>query len=138
MIEEWKDIKGYEGFYQISNFGRVKSLYFNKEKILKLSFSKGYLQVTLHLRGEVKTKPIHRFIMETFNPIDDMNNYNVNHKIVNYENRNKKVSNKQRNDVKKSIPVKCLEMQIIYPSIHEAARETGLDNSAIANLQRYL
>ena len=32
MVEEWKDIKGYEGFYQISNLGRVKSLYFNKEK----------------------------------------------------------------------------------------------------------
>ena len=63
MIEEWKDIKEYEGFYQISNFGRVKSLYFNREKILKLSLSKGYLQVTLHLHGEVETKSIHRLVM---------------------------------------------------------------------------
>ena len=151
MIEEWKDIKGYEGFYQISNFGRVKSLYFNREKILKLSLSKGYLQVTLHLHGEVETKSIHRLVMEAFNPIDGMNNYDVNHKDenkinnridnlewmnhkdnCNYGNRNKKVSNKQRNDIKKSIPVKCLETQIIYPSIREAARETGLDDSAIA------
>ena len=53
MIEEWKDIKGYEDFYQISNFGRVRSLYFNREKILKLSFSRGYLQVTR--RSENKT-----------------------------------------------------------------------------------
>ena len=50
----------------------------------------------------------------------------------NYGNRNKKVSNKQRNDIKKSIPVKCLETQIIYPSIREAARAVGLDDSAIA------
>lgn len=151
MIEEWKDIKEYEGFYQISNFGRVKSLYFNREKILKLSLSKGYLQVTLHLHGEVEAKSIHSLVMEAFNPIDGMNNYDVNHKDenkinnridnlewmnhkdnCNYGNRNKKVSNKQRNDIKKSIPVKCLETQIIYPSIREAARETGLDDSAIA------
>lgn len=151
MTEEWKDIKGYEGFYQISNFGRVKSLYFNREKILKLSSSRGYLHITLHLRGEVKTEPIHRLVMETFNPINNMNNYDVNHKDedktnnridnlewmihkgnCNYGNRNKKVSNKQRNDIKKSIPVKCLETQTIYPSIREAARATGLDDSAIA------
>lgn len=152
MIEKWKDIEGYEGFYQVSSFGRVKSLYFNREKILKLSSSRGYQQITLHLRGEVKTKPIHRLVMEIFNPINDMNNYDINHKDenktnnridnlewmshkdnCNYGNRNKKVSNKQRNDIKKSIPVKCLETQTIYPSIREAARATGLDVPAIAN-----
>ena len=42
MTEEWKDIKGYEGFYQISSFGRVKSLYFKKEKILKPHITKGF------------------------------------------------------------------------------------------------
>ena len=34
MIEEWKDILGYEGLYQVSNFGNVKSVRFNKEKLL--------------------------------------------------------------------------------------------------------
>lgn len=34
MMEIWKDIKGYEGLYQVSNLGRVKSLK-NREKILK-------------------------------------------------------------------------------------------------------
>lgn len=153
MREEWKNIDGYEGLYQISNFGRVKSLYFNKEKILKLHSSRGYQQITLHLRGEVKTKPVHRLVMETFNPIENMSAYDVNHidedkmnnridnlewmkhkDNCNYGNRNKKVSTMQRNDIKKSIPVKCLETQIIYPSIREAARVTGLDDSAIAKL----
>jgi hypothetical protein len=56
-MEVWKDIKGYEGLYQISNFGRVKSLprevnyrhgkRFTREKILKahLNKSTGYFQV---------------------------------------------------------------------------------------------
>lgn len=43
MVKEWKDIKGYEGLYQISNFGEVKSLYFKKEKILKPHFTRGLL-----------------------------------------------------------------------------------------------
>lgn len=36
MKEIWKDIKGYEGRYQISNFGRVKSLIYPKEKIMNI------------------------------------------------------------------------------------------------------
>jgi hypothetical protein len=32
--EIWKDIPGYEGYYQVSNYGRVKSMYFNAKKTL--------------------------------------------------------------------------------------------------------
>lgn len=42
-MEIWKPIKDYEGLYQVSNYGRIKSLYYkqqNKEKILKLGFTK--------------------------------------------------------------------------------------------------
>ena len=49
LVEEWKDIPGYEGYYQISNLGRVKSVpriiknnagyYISKEKILKVIVS---------------------------------------------------------------------------------------------------
>ncbi len=37
--EIWKDLKGYEGLYQVSNLGRIKSLYFSKEKIMKPIFT---------------------------------------------------------------------------------------------------
>lgn len=51
MNEVWKDIKGYEGYYQVSNLGRIKSLQRNgtikKDRILKPNNVKGYLQITL-------------------------------------------------------------------------------------------
>ena len=54
--EIFKDIKGYEGRYQISNYGRVKSLLFNKEKILKpYKSNSGYL--IIHLRKNNNFKP---------------------------------------------------------------------------------
>lgn len=75
--EEWKDIKGYENLYQVSTKGRVKSLLYKKEKILKGSLnSEKYF--TVHLKG--KTYAIHRLVAETFlervegkNEIDHIN-----------------------------------------------------------------
>ena len=54
MEEIWKDIAGWEGLYQVSTCGRVKSLKYGKERILKHSKnSSGYLTVSLYI--EVKT-----------------------------------------------------------------------------------
>ena len=83
-MEIWKDIKGYEGLYQISNLGNVKSL---KNKIyLKPSIhKKGYLHCGLSKKGEKKQCFIHRLVAETF--ID--NPYKlpcVNHKDCNPKN----------------------------------------------------
>ena len=73
MNEIWKDIKGYEGKYQISNLGNVKSLLdkqLNKrEIILKPSLNhKGYLRVYLSKDSKKTTKTIHRLVAETFVP----------------------------------------------------------------------
>ena len=85
-MEQWKDIKGYEGLYQVSNEGRVKSLKWNKEKILKGGHhTKGYLQLCLYKDGQVIMKKIHRLVAEAFIP--NPNNYKeVNHKDENKEN----------------------------------------------------
>ena len=47
-MEEWRDIRGYEGIYQVSKLGRVKSLKFGKERILSLGkTTSGHMQATL-------------------------------------------------------------------------------------------
>lgn len=68
MIEEyWKDIEGYEGLYQISTLGKVKSLKYNKEKILKPGKdTNGYLMVVLCKNGKQKECSVHRLVAQTF------------------------------------------------------------------------
>jgi hypothetical protein len=79
MTEEWKDIKGYEGIYQVSNHGRIKSLRFKKEKILKAwNNSHGYLQVKLFTNGLKNMPKVHRLVAETF-LCHDINRTHVNH-----------------------------------------------------------
>lgn len=96
--ERWRDIAGYEGMYQISNLGRVKSLerqmklnlnkdknMIKKEKILKpgkTGIKRNYLGVELLKNSKQKHKYIHRLVAETFIP--NPNNYKeVNHKDEN-------------------------------------------------------
>ncbi len=88
MIEEWKTIEGFED-YQVSNFGRVKSLKRNKERILKFgNNNQGYLYVELYKNGKSKILRIHRLILKTFKPIFNSDNLECNHidgnKLNNY------------------------------------------------------
>lgn len=67
MREEWRDIKGYEGHYQVSNLGRVKSLKYGKEVFLKPWVSKkGYKQVGLTKNCKRKIIPIHKLVALSF------------------------------------------------------------------------
>lgn len=92
--EKWRDIAGYEGMYQISNLGRVKSLerqmklnlnkdknMIKKEKILKpgkTGIRHNYLGVELLKKSKQKHKYIHRLVAETFIPNPE-NKPQVNH-----------------------------------------------------------
>ena len=93
MVEIWKDIPEFKGFYQVSNIGRVKSLdrvdsngRKRPMKILQLNpDSDGYLIVGLHKNGKCKTAKIHRLVAEAF--IQNPNRYKeVNHKDENKKN----------------------------------------------------
>ena len=96
MKEIWKDIKDYEGLYQISNFGRVKSLrrlitnqynsFYIEEKILKnWKNNKGYCLVTLCKNGTQKKIQVHRLVALHFLP-NPGNLPEVNHKDENPQN----------------------------------------------------
>lgn len=99
-LEKWKDIKGYEGQYQVSNFGRVKSMARSipmtrkgkvhivklKEKVMKLSRNNNkdntYLFVYLHDKSGTNIKEkhyIHRLVAQNF-LINLQNHPTVNHK----------------------------------------------------------
>ena len=65
--EIWKDVKDYEGVYQVSNLGRVKSLKFGKERILKMVINNaGYILVALHKDGNQKSKNVHQLVAIAF------------------------------------------------------------------------
>ena len=90
MSEEWRDVVGYEGLYQVSSEGRVKSLERNiphwrggeriqKERILKLKTNRyGYLIVGLYAGGKQKMFAVHRLVCQAFHENLD-NKPQVNH-----------------------------------------------------------
>lgn len=85
MEEIWKDISGYNGLYQVSNLGRVKSLANNftrKEKILKNNIdSNGYNVVVLHKKGIRKTRTVHQLVSIAFlNHMPNGRDLVINHK----------------------------------------------------------
>lgn len=99
MKEIWKDVVGYEGLYQVSNLGRIKSLpklcingnggkYYTKEKILKPQYGSNgrtYTHVCLRKDGKTHIKEIHRIVAIAFIP-NPLNLPQVNHRDENPSN----------------------------------------------------
>ena len=161
MREEYRDIEGYEGLYQVSNLGRVKSLNYRrtgKERILKPGKDgHGYLQVILWKGGKSKTCKVHRLVAEAFleNPqgLPEINHISedktdnslenlewVSHEYnCNYGTRIKRIaeanSKALTNHPKLSKSViaisKVSGLITEFKSIHEAERVLGINNSSI-------
>ncbi len=92
-MEIWKDVIGYEGFYQVSNFGNVKRVgsfrgvnkaYLNDYYLNPRDNGKGYLRIKLTVNNKSKRVMLHRIIAEAF-----INNPK-NKKVINHINCDKK------------------------------------------------
>lgn len=152
--EIWKSVDGFEGLYEVSNLGRVKSLKRNTatNKVLKPHDTKKYLQVCLCKNGIKKDMLIHRLVAEAF--IDNPNNLpEVNHKDENKYNNVaenlewiSKIENLtygtrlERIGIAKSKAVKAFnengELIAEYKSIKEAAEMNGISSINISRCCR--
>lgn len=148
MTEIWITIKEYNE-YQVSNWGRVKSLKFGKERILKPSKDKdGYLMVNLCKDGKGKMFKVHRLVAEAFLP-NPNNLPEVNHKNeikddnrvenlefcdckynLDYNDGQKRRAEKRSKTVNQYTKDGLLIAS--YPSTREASRQTGYNNGNIS------
>ena len=144
MNEIFKDIKNYEGLYQVSNLGNIKSLnYRNKniEHFLSQGVNQfGYKFVVLCKDNKQKNFRVHRLVASAFIP--NPNNY----KIVNHKDGDKQNNSYDNLEwctysenlthayetglmkphcVNNGKRVKCIETGVVYSSIKDAAKDTG-------------
>lgn len=162
MNEIWRDIKGYEGLYQVSNLGNVKSLKrvvphkvngsrTIPEKILKLSSDgSGYLYVSLSKDGKKKNPKVHRLVAESFIP-NPNNLPQVNH--IDEDKSNNRVDNlewitsldnlnhsnvieKGNSSRRKKVIQKSFDGRVIaiYTSMTEAVKEIGVSNHSLISM----
>lgn len=90
--EKWKDIFGYDGMYQVSDLGRVRSLKFRKTRVMKGTKDKGgYLKVFLSKNGKRHNICVHRLVAYAFIPNSDKTKNEVNH--IDECKQNNRVSN---------------------------------------------
>lgn len=158
MKEEWRDIKGYEGKYKISNKGRVMSLYKKntpykgayRSKIMIPQIAWKYYCVDLLKNGKRRKSLIHRLVADAFIPNPE-NLLFVNHKDenklnnnvsnlewctkeynINYGSRNKVAS------IKLSKPVVQMNLNgefiALHPSLKIAGLKTNTSPSSISNV----
>lgn len=162
MKEIWKDVVGYEGLYQVSNYGNVRGVArrvstWNAHKTLQQHLLKpcnrnGYLYVTL----QKKILAVHRLVAAAFIPnleykpqVNHKNENKADNRVENLEwvtakeninygtslARRAKTQRKLGNQINNkgtSLPVLCVELNTVFPSIREAVRSgAGKDESAI-------
>lgn len=156
MIEIWKNIKGYEGIYELSNYGILHCLprkYVNDRYTFGNKSDSGYMTVTLSYNKNKVFKRMHRLVWETFvgqipegydvhhingNKLDNrLENLELlsdyDHCIEHYKDKKEKINKAAAKKLSKSIVQYTLDGNFVaeYPSAKEAERQTGMFNSYI-------
>lgn len=154
MTEIWKDVVGYEGFYQVSNLGRVKSVgkydrlgRYHKERIKSTADNgNGYLIVNLKHNGKQQMKTVHRLVAEAF-MINPHNYCDINH--IDGDKKNNHLDNLEfcthssnmlhavklglHNEFGKR-KVLCVETGTVFESIKAAEQWVGVKGSRLSNV----
>lgn len=146
MTEIWKDIKGYENLYQVSNLGNVKSLFRYKKILKKLVDKDGYLYVRIYKNKKSKHCLIHRLVAQAFIK-KEMDKDQVNH--IDFNKKNNVVSNLEwcncaenihhsskagrykYNNAKKVIQYKDNKVIKVWNSVSEASEAMKIPTSNI-------
>ena len=155
--ELWREVKGFNGFYEVSNLGRVRSVtHFARNninggmRIVKGSvltpykMPNGYLQVQL-CKGEKRNKYyVHRLVAEAFikndshlpevNHIDCNKSNNSTDNLEWTSHRNNQIHTIEMGASKKAKPVLCTLSNKKYRSVCEAVNETGISHYMIRKL----
>lgn len=123
--ESWKDVKEYEGLYQVSTLGRIKSLKY-KKVMLPAKGKDGYLKICFTKNNKKKTIKIHRIVAENFIP-NPMNLSQVNH--IDGNKNNNSVSNLEW----------CTQSENMQHAFknHLIVRKKGKDSSKAKKVNQY-
>lgn len=139
MEEIWKPVLGYEGQYEVSNLGIIRSLKTNI--ILSPGFDRKYLVVCLRNNGKAKTHRVHNIVWESFNGVKGENNA-IHHKDHNVYNNSldnlEELSISEHNAIHKSEHAKPVIQYDLnnnyireYNSVGEAEKETNIRRQSI-------
>lgn len=147
--EIWKDIPGYEGRYQVSNFGRVKSLNYDGSRKIKIMTPydvHGYKRVRVFKDKQAISIGVHRLVAKTFIP-NPKNKSQVNH--IDGDKGNNRLENLEWTDRSENLihayrvlghkssggvpqkRIKNLDTGAIFSSIKEASVLTGVNRTSI-------
>lgn len=142
VVEIWKDVKGFEGLYQVSSLGQVKSLNYRHQKgvahilFIRYAHKQRLSTVKLYRDGAMYSISVNRLVAETFITGANMN-YDIIHKDGNYKNNsvnNLEVSTKKhglRNQTVYCLDKETKEVEGVYKDQREAASVFNVTPSAI-------
>lgn len=149
---DFKPVVGYEGKYEVGKDGSVWSLDYNhtgqRKELRSTSYDKwGHQQVSLCKDGKIKACRVHQLVLDAYlpKPSDELEVIHVNSTASDNRLQNLKwgTHKENNNDPHRlalvtnhpdmSIPIVCIETGVVYPSMGEASRRTGIARQSISS-----